>query len=263
MAYQRSTIGAQQKWADLVGDDAYQFDNFLQFYEKSLNFTPPDTKHRAANATPEYDAATMGDGKGPLQLTYAPYAQPFSSWAQIALQEVGIDPIKGFNDGKLIGSSYQTLNIDATFFQRASSETSFLQSSLGRSNFIVYDNTMATKVLFDSSKRAIGVAVEAGGRQYTLSARREVIVSAGAFQSPQMLMVSGVGPAATLNKHGIPVVADRPGVGQNMQVWSTIFAWEEEICLTFSGSHSRWPIISRRRHNHIVSKQCDIPTPGS
>ena len=53
---------------------------------------------------------------------------------------------------------------------------------------------------------------------YTLSARKEVVVSAGAFQSPQLLMVSGIGPLETLTKYGIPIVADRPGVGQNMWV---------------------------------------------
>ena len=57
-----------------------------------------------------------------------------------------------------------------------------------------------------------------GGKEYILSAKKEVILSAGAFQSPQLLMVSGVGPAATLQKHNIPVVADRAGVGQNMWV---------------------------------------------
>lgn len=55
------------------------------------------------------------------------------------------------------------------------------------------------------------------GRQYTLSATKEVIVTAGVFGSPQLLMVSGIGPAATLQRYGIPVIADRPGVGQNMQ----------------------------------------------
>jgi choline dehydrogenase len=60
------------------------------------------------------------------------------------------------------------------------------------------------------------VLVQSGNKEYYLTAKKEVIVSAGVFQSPQLLMVSGVGPAATLRAHGIPVVADLPGVGQNM-----------------------------------------------
>ena len=99
----------------------------------------------------------------------------------------------------------------------------FLRHGLGNPNLVVYDQTLAKKVIFDGNKKAIAVAVDSDGLQYTLSANKEVIVSGGAFQSPQILMVSGVGPAATLQQHGIPVIADRPGVGQNMQVSRTIF----------------------------------------
>lgn len=76
---------------------------------------------------------------------------------------------------------------------------------------------MAKKIIFDSNKKAIGVAVESGLSSFTLTANMEVILSAGAFQSPQLLMVSGVGPKYQLDALGIPVVADRPGVGQNLQ----------------------------------------------
>jgi choline dehydrogenase-like flavoprotein len=75
---------------------------------------------------------------------------------------------------------------------------------------------MAQKILFDSNKTATGVEVESLGITYTIYAAKEVIVSAGAFHSPQMLMVSGIGPAATLEEFGIPVLSDFPGVGQDM-----------------------------------------------
>jgi choline dehydrogenase len=76
--------------------------------------------------------------------------------------------------------------------------------------------TQAMQILFDDEKRATSVKVQSAGRNYTLSARNEVIVSAGVMHSPQLLMVSGIGPRTTLEKHNIPVVADLPGVGQNM-----------------------------------------------
>jgi choline dehydrogenase len=76
--------------------------------------------------------------------------------------------------------------------------------------------TQAMQILFDHEKHATGVKVQSAGRNYTLSARNEVIVSAGVMHSPQLLMVSGVGPRATLQKFNTPVIADRPGVGQNM-----------------------------------------------
>ena len=123
MAYQRSTVGAQDQWVTAVGDDAYSWDNFLPFYEKSLNFTPPDEATRAANATPQYDATNLGDGQGPLQVTFPAYAQPFSSWAQLSMQELGINPTEGFTSGTLNGSAYQLLNVDGTLMTRESSET--------------------------------------------------------------------------------------------------------------------------------------------
>jgi choline dehydrogenase len=70
--------------------------------------------------------------------------------------------------------------------------------------------------LFSENKTATGVLVRSGRLDYVLTARKEVVLYAGAFQSPQLLMVSGVGPAATLQEHNITVLADRPGVGQNM-----------------------------------------------
>ena len=76
---------------------------------------------------------------------------------------------------------------------------------------------MAKKILFDTNKKATGVIVDTEGKEYTPSATKEVIVTAGVFGSPQLLLVSGVGPAATLQQYGIPVIADRPGVDQDMQ----------------------------------------------
>lgn len=76
---------------------------------------------------------------------------------------------------------------------------------------------MAKSIVFDANKKTTGVKVKTLLLSFTLKATKEVIVSAGAFQSPQLLMVSGVGPSDQLQKLKIPVVADLPGVGQNMQ----------------------------------------------
>ncbi|EKG14039.1 Glucose-methanol-choline oxidoreductase [Macrophomina phaseolina MS6] len=215
MAYHRGTVGSYKKWAEQVGDSDYTFENFAPFFEKSLNFTPPKDS-RASNATPEYDLDTLGNGDGPLKLTFSNYANAMASWVQKGFAEIGIGSQKGFTSGQLNGSSYVLENIDATRQTRESSETAFLQPALEKTSLMVYQSTLAKKVLFDSSKKATGVLVDSDGVQYVLSANKEVIVSAGAFQSPQLLMVSGVGPKETLDAHNIPVVADRPGVGQNM-----------------------------------------------
>lgn len=141
----------------------------------------------------------------------------FSSWARLALDQLGFPRLNGFTSGNILGQSYQLLTIDAQNFERDSSETSFLQKlGLPNSNLIVYPSTLAKQITFDANKRAIGVIIDFGGESYLLSAKEEVILSAGAFQSPQLLMVSGVGPASTLKAYNIPVIADLPGVGQNM-----------------------------------------------
>lgn len=221
MAYQRGTKGSYQQWADMVDDEDYLWENFLPYFQKSVHFTPPDMSTRAANSTPEYNVSTIGNDNGPLSVSFSKYAQSFSSWVQKALQEIGIFPIDGFTSGQLIGSSYQLLTIDGVDQTRASSEVAFLQTSLSRTNYIVYQSTLGKRVLFDNNNNAIGVEVDMGGRQFNLLANKEVIVSCGAFQSPHLLMVSGIGPAATLQNHKITVLADRPGVGQNMWVCVT------------------------------------------
>ena len=221
MAYQRGTVDSYRMWADQVGDQAYTWSNFLPYFEKSMNFTPPDASKRAANATPEYDTTTLGQGNGPLSVTFPNYAQAFSSWVQNGLKEIGVQPRKGFTSGQLLGSAYSIATIESTLQTRESSESGFLQPALTNPDLTVYTQSLATNIIFDSNKVATGVQVDTEGKVYTLSASKEVIVSAGTFQSPQLLMVSGVGPQSILSQYNIPIVADRPGVGQNM--WVSVF----------------------------------------
>lgn len=148
---------------------------------------------------------------------------PFGTWVQRAYKATGLPQIDGFNLGKLIGSAYATLTIDPRNAHRSSSEASFLQDSVRKgSQVYIYKNSLAERILFDAANTATGVEVTTAGTygvpsaRYVLSARKEVIVSAGAFQSPQLLMVSGIGPRATLEKYGITCRQDLPGVGQNM-----------------------------------------------
>ncbi|KAI9654952.1 MAG: hypothetical protein M1821_005705 [Bathelium mastoideum] len=221
MAYQRGSQDSYNEWANLVGDSSYQWHSFLPYFEKSLDFTPPDASKRAANATPQYDRSSLGPGDGPLSVTFSNYAQAISSWVQKGLAEIGIYPREGFTSGQLFGSSYVLETIQASNQLRETSETGFLQPALSRTNLIVFVESLATRIVFDNTQTATGVEVNSAGKQYTLTANKEVILSAGAFQSPQLLMVSGVGPTATLQKYGIPVVTDRAGVGQNM--WDHVY----------------------------------------
>ncbi|TAQ86890.1 hypothetical protein B7494_g4805 [Chlorociboria aeruginascens] len=221
MVYQRGSEGSYQQWADTVGDQSYTWANFKSFFKKSVNFTEPDMNLRFANSTPEYNATDAGDQLGPLSVTFPSYAHAFGTWAYKGFQQIGIPSIPGFLSGNLLGTSWATFTLDATKMTRDSSETSFLRVGIENPALTVYPLATAKKILFDETKKATGVVVQTGGiddeMNYVLSARKEVILAAGVFGSPQLLMVSGVGPAETLKSLRIPVVADRPGVGQGMQ----------------------------------------------
>ncbi|KAK8102376.1 gmc oxidoreductase protein [Apiospora sp. TS-2023a] len=185
MLYHRGTKGTYQMWADQVGDVSYEFDNFLPYFEKSLNFTPPNMDLRFPNSTPSYDDSVLGDGSGPLHISFPNYAQVIATWAVRGLEAIGIPVIDGFNSGKLLGQSYSIFTIDASTGTRDSSETSFLRKGLEYDTYTIYPLTLAKRIIFDDQKKATGV--------------------------------SGVGPRDLLSQHDIPVVADLPAVGQGLQ----------------------------------------------
>ncbi|CAG7928235.1 unnamed protein product [Penicillium olsonii] len=210
------TRESMAQWATAVDDPSYNFDEVLPLYKKSVDFTPPNTKYRAENASASYDSSAYDSQGGPLQVSYANFAMPFSSWMNLGMEAIGIDKADDFNLGSLMGAQYCSSTIDPATEFRSSSEESFLSKIKPRS-LTTYSSTLAKKVVFDQNKKATGVEVKGAlGRTVTIKATKEVIISAGAFQSPQLLMVSGVGPADQLKEHGIDVIADRPGVGQNM-----------------------------------------------
>lgn len=218
--YNRGTVASYQMWADLVGDASYTFDNWLPYFAKGINYTVPNDR-RAANATvptPASDSVDFSPSGGPLYVSHCNFALPFSSWAQRAFQYFGFANISSFSNGELLGSQYAPNVLQPTTNERETSSTSYLSAALNsnRTNLQVYTHTLATKVLFSNNKTATAVTVRSGRLDYVLTARKEIILSAGAFQSPQLLMVSGIGPAATLRQHNITVIANRPGVGQNM-----------------------------------------------
>jgi choline dehydrogenase len=100
--------------------------------------------------------------------------------------------------------------------RRCSAANAYLRPAMGRSNLAVRTHALVTRVLFEG-RRAVGVRFERGGQNVVVRARREVIISAGPINSPQLLKLSGVGPQAELAALGIPVVHDLPGVGENLQ----------------------------------------------
>lgn len=225
MYYHRGTPGAYRAWADGVGDDSYLWDNYFQFFQRSTRFTKPSVNAplRAKNATPQYNMSSFGANDGPLQLSYPNHANPFSSYLPKAFEDaLRLPAIDAFTSGNLNGHAYSTFTFNPFTGLRSSSETAFLSSAMRnassqkRSNLQVYTLSKATQILFDSNNTATGAKINSMGALYTLSARKEVILSAGPWHSPQLLMLSGIGPRATLEELDIPVISDRPGVGQGM-----------------------------------------------
>ncbi|KAI5917193.1 putative choline dehydrogenase [Camillea tinctor] len=215
MNYAFPSKGAFKMWAEAVGDDSFLYDNVVRYYHKSLNFVPArDT--RAANATPATSAQELSVG-GPLDVTFSAYSQSWATWVVKAMAAVGIPRVDTFLNGNLMGSSWMPNTISGTTGFRETSAEAYLRPVIHRHNLHVYDLTLAERIIFDEQKRATGVQVTRGGENFTLKARREVIVSGGTFQSPQLLQVSGVGPAEILSQHKIPVIANRAGVGHGMQ----------------------------------------------
>lgn len=207
--FNRPTKGAYQLWADKVGDDAYTWDNMLPFLERSVNFSI-NAEHRPANATPLYNASLFSSTGGPLHVSYPGYVYPIATYGKDAFSTLGLEEIPGFTTGYMQGYGYWQYTIDPSTGLRSSSEASFLAQALGRPNLTVYVNSMARNIVFNGTQ-AVGVNITNYGQQpFTLTARKEVIVSAGLYNSPQLLMVSGIGPKETLKQFDIPVIADLP-----------------------------------------------------
>ena len=104
---------------------------------------------------------------------------------------------------------------------RLSSSRAFLHPVLGRSNLKVFADTLVERINFNGS-RAVGVTIRHEGKKQMLPASSEIVVAAGTVNSPQLLMLSGIGPADMLRRHNIPVMEDLPGVGANLQDHPTV-----------------------------------------
>jgi choline dehydrogenase-like flavoprotein len=130
-----------------------------------------------------------------------------------AATQAGIKAIPDFNTGDNEGSCY--FHVNQKRGRRWSAASGFLKPVLSRSNLRLETGCLATGVVFEG-RRAVGVRWRQDGRDRRARCRGEVILAAGAIGSPHLLLLSGVGPGAALQAHGLAVVLDRPGVGENL-----------------------------------------------
>ncbi|MCY6381352.1 GMC family oxidoreductase [Hoeflea prorocentri] len=204
MLYVRGHRTDYDHWAD-IGCDGWSFEDVLPYFRVAEN------NERGGDVSHGAD--------GPLHVCDQRSPRPISSAfleAAIACQHKYTDDFNGEEqEGVGLYQVTQFHDRDRNG-ERCSAAAAYVYPNKNRPNLTVITRAHATRVLFDG-KRAIGVAYSQGSKQLTVRARQEVILSGGAFNSPQLLMLSGIGPADELRNHGIGVVHELPGVGRNLQ----------------------------------------------
>ena len=202
MVYVRGHAMDFDHWAE-SGADGWAYADVLPYYKRMEHW---------------HDGGHGGDpewrGKdGPLHVTRGPRQNPlFDAFVQ-AGKQAGYEVTSDYNGEQQEG--FGPMEQTVWKGRRWSAANAYLRPALKRSNCDVI-RALARKIVIEDG-RAVGVEVTRGGSTETIRARREVIVAASSINSPKLLMLSGIGPAAHLAEHGIEIIADRPGVGANLQ----------------------------------------------
>src|SRR6202034_1822014 len=182
------------------GNSGWGYDDVLPYFKKAEN------QQRGGD---EYH----GVG-GPLPVSDLAHPAPLSAAFIDAAAETGLPVNPDFNGATQEGAGFfQTTTRGG---RRASTAVAYLRTAKGRRNLRVEAGALAQRILFDG-RRARAIEYRQAGAVRTARARKEILVSSGAYNSPQLLQLSGVGPVELLQKHGIDVVFDAPGVGRDLQ----------------------------------------------
>ncbi|GMA28404.1 GMC family oxidoreductase [Arenivirga flava] len=211
------------EWSERFGAQGWTSDEAYRLFRKL-----------ETNSEAGPDAPHHGDD-GPVHIMTVPPEDPCGVALLDACEQAGI-PRATFNDGSTVvnGANFFQINrrADGT---RASSSVSYIHPIADRENLVLLTDRQVTRIVLDEERRATGVTV-AGvsfGRTSTISARREIILSAGAIDSPKLLMLSGIGPAEHLAEVGVDVIVDAPGVGEHLQDHPEgVIQWEAKQPMT-------------------------------
>jgi choline dehydrogenase len=182
------------------GNHGWGFDDVLPYFKKA------EDQQRGAD-----DFHGAG---GPLPVSDLGHPDPLSAAFIAAAAETGLPKNPDFNGASQEGAGF--FQTTTRHGRRASAAVAYLGSAKGRNNLRVETSALAQRIMFDG-RRAAAVEYRQAGTLRTARARKEIVVSGGALNSPQLLQLSGVGPAELLRKHGIDVVLDAPGVGHDLQ----------------------------------------------
>jgi len=200
MLYVRGNPADYDGWAQR-GCNGWGYDDVLPFFMKSEDFRGDggDEKYRSKG--------------GPLVVEDYRTILPITHKFIEAAQQAGFPLTKDYNGAQQEGVSYSQMTRNRRF--RASTARTFLAQAKGRPNLKIITEAQTGKLLFDG-KKCVGVAYCRGGRDLEIRANCEVIVCAGAVNSPHILQISGIGPAQHLQSIGVDVLHDSPGVGGNL-----------------------------------------------
>jgi choline dehydrogenase len=182
------------------GNAGWGYDDVLPYFRKAENQQRGADKYHGAG--------------GPLPVSDWRHADPLSEAFVVAAAQTGIPTNPDFNGASQEGAGFFQTTTQRG--RRASTAYSYLRPAKNRSNLDVETTALAQRILFEG-RRARAVEYRQGGALRTARARKEILVSSGAYNSPQLLQLSGVGPAELLKQHGIDIVLDAPGVGNDLQ----------------------------------------------
>ncbi|WHZ10545.1 MAG: Oxidoreductase, GMC family [Burkholderiaceae bacterium] len=186
-------------WAAL-GNEGWGYDDLLPYFIKS------EGNQRGASV--------FHGGSGPLRVSDIGAKNELIEAFIAGAGEQGVPRTDDFNGARQEGAGYYQLTTWGGW--RCSTAKAYLKPARGRANLAVQTDAQAAGLVIENG-RAVGVRFRQGGAMKTARCRAEVLLAAGAIQSPQLLQLSGIGPAALLGQHGIPVARDLPGVGENLQ----------------------------------------------
>jgi choline dehydrogenase len=199
MIYMRGNPADYDEWRQR-GCTGWDWDSVLPYFIKA------EDQERGPNEV-------HGVG-GPLRVSEHPVRWKLAEhWVAAAL-EAGMPANDDFNSGHQDGAGYLQCTMNRA--RRWSTAAAYLGQAKRRPNLTIETEALATKILFEGSK-AVGIQYRQRGAMREARANGEIIICGGAFNSPQLLQVSGLGPRSLLQQHGIPLVRDMPGVGANLQ----------------------------------------------
>jgi choline dehydrogenase len=231
LLYVRGQQADYDSWSNL-GAIGWGWADVAPYFRKSENYAGGGTELR-------------GD-EGPLRVEEVSHRNPTNDAIISAFADIGVPRSDDYNGADQFGAFYYQTTVASG--RRCSAADAFLRPAMKRPNLTVLTGAECRRIVIEDN-RATGVEIESAQGLQAIAARREVILSAGAYHSPKLLLLSGIGPAAHLQEMGIPVVQNSPDVGQNLQdhyiltmSWrlrAGVYSYNQEL----SGGRLLWNVL--------------------